>query len=265
MMGWTRRSFLRAARAAGVVGAGGVGGLPIWQLAHAIGAGSRFRIARARLPGMGAEDPRPGAISRLIWEVLKRTSVDGDLDSPLVRVGDPVMFQHPFLLLAAEGGFSQPPEADVERLRRWLGAGGFLLADSLGGEPGTGFDASFRKLMRRTLPDLPLAVLPSDHTIYKSFYLLDRPYGRVQVRPHLEGIDRDDRSMVVYSQNDMPGAWARGPFGSWLMDVRPGGERQREMAMRMGVNAVLYALTLNYKRDQVHVPFLLKKRKWRAR
>ena len=36
--------------------------------------------------------------------------------------------------------------------------------------------------------------------------------------------------------------------------VVPGGERQREMAYRFGVNWVMYALTGNYKTDQVHVP-----------
>jgi len=39
----------------------------------------------------------------------------------------------------------------------------------------------------------------------------------------------------------------------------PGGERQREMALRTGVNIVMYALTGNYKADQVHVPALLER------
>ena len=38
-----------------------------------------------------------------------------------------------------------------------------------------------------------------------------------------------------------------------------GGERQREMAFRTGVNIVMYALTGNYKADQVHVPALLER------
>jgi hypothetical protein len=37
------------------------------------------------------------------------------------------------------------------------------------------------------------------------------------------------------------------------------GWRQREMAYRFGVNAVMYALTGNYKSDQVHVPALLER------
>jgi hypothetical protein len=41
--------------------------------------------------------------------------------------------------------------------------------------------------------------------------------------------------------------------------VVPGGERQREMAYRTGVNIVMYALTGNYKADLVHVPALLER------
>ena len=41
--------------------------------------------------------------------------------------------------------------------------------------------------------------------------------------------------------------------------VVPGGEPQREMAYRFGVNLVMYALTGNYKTDQVHVPAILER------
>ena len=39
-----------------------------------------------------------------------------------------------------------------------------------------------------------------------------------------------------------------------MFAVVPGAERQREMAIRFGINLVMYALTGNYKSDQVHVP-----------
>ena len=38
-----------------------------------------------------------------------------------------------------------------------------------------------------------------------------------------------------------------------------GGEDQREMAFRTGINIVMHALTGNYKADQVHVPALLER------
>jgi hypothetical protein len=44
-----------------------------------------------------------------------------------------------------------------------------------------------------------------------------------------------------------------------MFPVVPGGERQREMAYRFGVNLVMYTLTGNYKSDQVHVPAILER------
>ena len=41
--------------------------------------------------------------------------------------------------------------------------------------------------------------------------------------------------------------------------MTPGGERQREMAFRFGINVVMYALTGNYKSDQVHVGAILER------
>ena len=54
-------------------------------------------------------------------------------------------------------------------------------------------------------------------------------------------------------------AWAVRPDGAPLVDVVPGGERQREFAYRFGVNLVMYAFTGNYKADQIHVPALLER------
>ena len=59
------------------------------------------------------------------------------------------------------------------------------------------------------------------------------------------------------------GAWARDDFGNYDFPCEPGGEKQRELAFRMGVNFVMYALCLDYKSDQVHVPFIMKRRRWK--
>ena len=37
------------------------------------------------------------------------------------------------------------------------------------------------------------------------------------------------------------------------------GEAQRLEAFKLGVNCVLYALTVNYKQDLIHIPFIRKK------
>jgi hypothetical protein len=64
---------------------------------------------------------------------------------------------------------------------------------------------------------------------------------------------------VIVGGNDWAGAWAVDRSGRPLNPVVPGGEPQREMAYRFGVNVVMYALTGNYKSDQVHVPAILER------
>jgi uncharacterized protein DUF4159 len=66
-------------------------------------------------------------------------------------------------------------------------------------------------------------------------------------------------SSIFITSNDLASAWAIDERGAPLYPVVPGGDRQRDMAMRTGVNIVMYALTGNYKADQVHVPALLER------
>jgi hypothetical protein len=69
----------------------------------------------------------------------------------------------------------------------------------------------------------------------------------------------DGVSPVIIGGNDWAAAWAIDNEGRGLVAVSPGGDRQREMAVRFGINVVMYALTGNYKTDQVHVPALLQR------
>ena len=66
-------------------------------------------------------------------------------------------------------------------------------------------------------------------------------------------------SSIVITSNDLAAAWALDDANRPLYPAVPGGEVQREMAFRAGVNIVMYALTGNYKADQVHVPALLER------
>jgi hypothetical protein len=66
-------------------------------------------------------------------------------------------------------------------------------------------------------------------------------------------------STVILGSNDFAAAWAIDAQGLPSFAVVPGGEQQREQAYRFGVNLVMYALTGNYKADQVHVPAILER------
>ena len=54
-------------------------------------------------------------------------------------------------------------------------------------------------------------------------------------------------------------AWAIDDARKPIYPVTPGGNRQREMAYRFGINILMYVLTGNYKADQVHLPAILER------
>lgn len=255
---YTRRGFLAGGLAAALALA--------TREAHAIGPGSKFRFGQLQL-ARGDLGPRPNALRRLAWEIDKRTSIDMNLEPAIVTPTSDGLHETPFLYLAGERELELPSAAGIEALRRYLTFGGFLLIDSAEGSTDGAFDGSVRKLISAIFPPLGaqkgLEVVASDHVVYKSFYLLDRPLGRLAIAPAMEAVFRDGRIVCAYVANDLGGAWARDDFGNYDYPCEPGGERQRELAFRMGVNFALYALCLDYKADQVHVPFIMKRRRWR--
>lgn len=232
--------------------------------ARAIGPGSKFRFGHLVLGG-GDKDTRPTALKRLAWEISKRTSIDVELEPASVTPTSDTLHDTPFLYLSGQRDFEMPSNAGIEALRRFLTFGGFLLVDSAEGTTDGAFDGSVRKLMAAIFPSPSkgLELVPTDHVVYKSFYLLDRPLGRLAIAPAMEAVERDGRLVVAYVANDLGGAWARDDFGNYDFPCEPGGEKQRELAFRLGINFVMYALCLDYKSDQVHVPFIMKRRRWK--
>ncbi len=236
---------------------GGAGLLAPW-LGGAAGL-SDLRVAQ--LVTGGAWNPRQDAMRRLLWEVTQRTSIEVDLDVHPVRAEDKDLFRYPFLYWTGSGAFPPLDEVSIRRLRRMLTYGGTILIDSADADPGGAFDTSVRRDLGRILPTDRLERLPTEHVIYKSFYLVSHQGGRTLRVPYLESIRLEKRDAVIYCQNDLGGAWARDAFGRWEFQVTPGGERQREMTFRLGINILMYALCLDYKEDLVHAPFILKRRR----
>jgi hypothetical protein len=251
----SRRSFLTGGAAALLLSA--------VRRAQAIGPGSKFRFGQLQL-GPGT-NPRPTALKRMSWEIAKRSSVDVELNPAMVTPTTDTLHETPLLYLAGERELELPGASGIESLRRFLTFGGFLLIDSAEGSTDGAFDGSVRKLIKAIFPSPAkgLELVSTDHVVYKSFYLLDKPYGRLAISPIMEGVIHDERLVCAYVANDMGGAWARDDFGNYDFTCEPGGERQRELSFRLGVNIAMYALCLDYKADQVHVPFIMKRRRWK--
>jgi hypothetical protein len=227
-------------------------------LAGALGEATRLDVRRVDYEG-GNDDPRPTAPRRIAWEVRKRTSIETRLLPSSARLDDPSIYATPFLYWTGDAEFPALSSGEVVGLRRFVEFGGFVFADDARPEDG-GFARSVRRELLRAFPDRPIVPIENTHTVYRSFYLLDRAVGRVRGPELLQGVTSGDRIAVVLSEHDLGGAYARDNLGSWEHAVSPGGESQRELAIRLGVNLVMYALCLDYKDDQVHAPFILRRR-----
>lgn len=226
--------------------------------ASAIGEAT-FVDVRGVVVGPGDGEPRATARRRLAWEVRKRTSVPMRLEPTRARLDDPSIFETPLLYWSGDREVPPLSDAEIAGLRRFVEYGGFVIVDDASPDA-PGFDASIRRELARAFPSSPLRPLSPTHTLYRSFYLLERPVGRVLGPDRVEAIERAGRAAVVYSRHDLGGAWARDNLGTWQHTVVPGGDDQREAAIRLGVNLVMYALCLDYKDDQVHAPFIMRRR-----
>lgn len=224
----------------------------------ALGEASKVVIPQIQYRG-GNYNPRPHAAESLLAELAKRTSIEVKRMPLFLKPGDGQLFKYPFLYMGGDGAFEPLNEKELKTLRNHLSYGGFLLIDGNSSKPNSPFDASVRRMIERLFPGIPLERLQRDHSIFRSFYLLNQVVGRVVNKPYLEGITTKGRTVLVYSANDLGGAWSKSKLGHWDFDMIGGGDRQRKLSLRLGVNIVLYALTLDYKKDMVHLPIILER------
>jgi hypothetical protein len=201
---------------------------------------------------------RASGPARWSWELIRRTSAPARLTVASVAADSTELLEEPFTLWS--GARAVPPlsEPEIRGLRRYLTLGGVLFVDD--SQPSTGeFGASARRELRRVLPESPVVRLPATHVLYKSYYLLDRPVGRVEGPAFLDAITDGKDLRVVLSAHDVLGALAQ-QNGGYALDVEPGGHVQRELAIRLAVNLAMYVLCLDYKDDQVHAEELMRRR-----
>ena len=176
----------------------------------------------------------------------------------------------------------KPSQAALEKIDTYMKRGGTVLFDTRdavdapagpGGEMrGPGMVALRSILSSLDIPELE--PVPHDHVLTKTFFLLRDFPGRftggqmwVEALPAENEDEEPNRparagdgvSSILITSNDLAGAWAMRPDGQPMLPLVPGEARQREFAFRAGVNIVMYALTGNYKADQVHIPALLER------
>ncbi len=200
--------------------------------------------------------------------LLERTAADiGDPVGIDLETDDLTFF--PVIYWPITASQRTPSPAAIGKINKYLANGGLILFDTadqnLSGFQASGDSPASARLQELTagLNIPPLRPIPADHVLTRAFYLLKDFPGRwvgstLWVEIGNEQVN-DGVASIIVGGNDYAAAWAVDGNGQPIYPVSPGGERQREMAYRFGVNLVMYALTGNYKSDQVHVPAILER------
>ncbi len=156
-------------------------------------------------------------------------------------------------------------ETALKNIQHYLDHGGTILFDTRdqnmnGRSIASGANSGTLRTTIEALNVPPLTPIAKDHVLGRCFYLMDNFPGRYSggtlwvEQNNLNG--RDGVSSIIIGSNDWVSAWAMNGANQSMLS---GGSRQQEMAQRFGVNLVMYALTGNYKADQVHVPHILER------
>ncbi len=194
----------------------------------------------------------------------RRTAVEA-VDPIGVDVRRDELAFFPLLYWPVTGSQQPLDDITVDRLNAFMATGGTILFDTRDQATGGVGPERFEALRQIAAGlDIPrLDRIGPEHVLTKSFYLMQDFPGRwtgsgLWVESGGEA-SNDSVSRVIVGGNDWAAAWAVDELGQPLFATVPGGERQREMAYRFGVNLVMYTLTGNYKADQVHIPAILER------
>lgn len=218
-------------------------------------------------------------LSGLVKVLAARTSVEAGEAFGVNIVTDEIAF-FPILYWPVVASARPLPDATLAKIDAYMKQGGMIIFDTrdhgqglptgqrLGNQDGT----PLQRLLGRL--DIPrLEPVPETHVLTKSFYLMRTFPGRWdggqlwveaesaedKANPGRRARRADGVSSILVTSNDLAAAWALDSGNRPLYPTVPGGEAQREQAFRTGVNIVMYALTGNYKADQVHIPALLER------
>ncbi len=236
------------------------------------------RLAYVRTGDAAVDETTRLGLTTLTRVLAARTSAELAEPVAVDPARDELAF-YPLIYWPIVAGQPQPKPAARARIAAYMKYGGTIVfdtRDALTARP-DGPPTAEARWLRALLGGVnvpELEPVPRDHVLTKTFYLLDRVVGRTEIgqtwiealpppdpndhvrRPARAG---DGVSPIIIASDDLAAAWAEDADRRPLYPLIPGGARQRELAMRSGINLVMYTLTGNYKADQVHAKDILER------
>ena len=191
----------------------------------------------------------PASDRNFIWQLRKQTNIDAAPREKIVDVGATELFDYPFAYML-EVGSLRLSQSEAGNLREYLLRGGFIFIDDFHGErEWQRFYTEFKKIFPKREPvDIPIS-----HPIFRCFFQIDeliqipglrsffsgRTYERFDGYPaYCRGVydDRGRLMMMINFNTDLGDAWEHAAEAFYPREYS-------DMALKMGINAVIYALT----------------------
>lgn len=204
-----------------------------------------IELAYIRSSSSQVNSETQAGLTSLAAEVKKRTAIDVQGIKALDPAQDDLS-HYQFIYWPVTPDAQPLNQKARQNIQHYISTGGVILFD-LRDAGGVMRD---QRALQRLVADIslkPLTALPKDHTLTKTFYQLSglpgsSSYGTTWVeQPGAPGTE--SVSSVIIGDSNWAGAWA----GRSVLST----SREREMALRAGINMVLYAYTGDFKSDPI--------------
>jgi hypothetical protein len=217
------------------------------------------------------KDTNINTISKNGLETIKNLLITRTSINPKGVIGLDIksdyIYNYPFIYWPLTKNLLSIKKSEIIKIKNYLNNGGIFFFDIIGfSRKDLNLKEKKFKEIRLFLNEIganELSMIPKGHTLTKSFYLLNKFPGKWDNRIlFVENSNlqyKDGVSSIILGFNDWAKAWALDNNNLPLFPVVPGGERQRELSYRFGINIAMYALTGNYKSDQIHSKSILKR------
>jgi hypothetical protein len=196
---------------------------------------SQIKIAKLKYNGGGDWYTNKTALPNLIRFFNQNLKGNIHPEEDIIEVGDRKIFQYPYIYMTGHGNVVFSPR-DVENLRTYLLAGGFLHIDD-----NYGLAEFARREMKKVFPEYNFVDLPYSHPIFQQKYKFATGLPKIHEHDGKPaqgfGIIHEGRLVCFFSyESDLGNGWED-------RSVHNVPEEVRQEALKMGANLLQFAFT----------------------
>ncbi|MBO6516290.1 MAG: DUF4159 domain-containing protein [Bacteroidia bacterium] len=210
-------------------------GLALLVLTSSFTQRHSFQIAKVKYSGGGDWYANRTALPNLINFCNQNLRTNIDPQDQVVELSSSDIYNYPFIYLTGHGNVVFT-DKDVDNLRNYLEAGGFLHIDD-----NYGLEKFIRPQMKKVFPELDFVELPFSHPIYSQKFPFPNGLPKIHEHdgkpPRGYGLIYKGRLVCFFDvECDLGNGWEDA-------GVYNDSEETRIKALKMGANLIQYSLT----------------------